>query len=464
MVDERTFDLEDQRRFAGVSGDRNPIHLDPYFARRTQFGAPIVHGMHLVLAALESLAASNRLAGGVVRLSARFMLPVFLGERVTFRLTELDSSRRRIAVLIGPTVAATVNFQIQSRESVTPNRHPKLDNEAIERGVVRFDERVGIAAECFPALARQFGAIRTASLAALSEIVGMKCPGLHSIFSGFSVTMEGEDGDTSLTYAVENSNADLGVVRLSLSGSGISGALEAFVRGVPREQPTFANARAMVSCDEFAGTTALVTGGSRGIGEAAAKLLAAGGAHVIVTYALGREDAARISEEITEGGGRCEFFHYDVLKPAVDQIRALPVAPTQVYYFATGAIFDRRLAIYDADRFRRFSRIYVDGFADLCLALTASFQGPIKALYPSSVVVANPTPDMLEYAMAKAAGEALCHALNSAEPRLSIDVRRLPRIRTDQTSSIRAIPDVEAFDVLLPILREIQSGSAVARK
>lgn len=39
----RAFTIEDQRAFALMSRDRNPIHLDASFARRTQAGAAIVH-------------------------------------------------------------------------------------------------------------------------------------------------------------------------------------------------------------------------------------------------------------------------------------------------------------------------------------------------------------------------------------------------------------------------------------
>ncbi len=50
----RQFDARDQYRFAELSGDRNPIHLDAVEARRSFLGVPIVHGVHCVLWALES--------------------------------------------------------------------------------------------------------------------------------------------------------------------------------------------------------------------------------------------------------------------------------------------------------------------------------------------------------------------------------------------------------------------------
>ncbi len=48
-----------------------------------------------------------------------------------------------------------------------------------------------------------------------------------------------------------------------------------------------------VSANEFTGAAALVVGGSRGLGELTAKLLAAGGGRVTITYAYGEGDALR---------------------------------------------------------------------------------------------------------------------------------------------------------------------------
>ncbi len=76
------------RAFAGLTGDRNPVHLDEEYAKGTRFGRRIAHGM--LGASLISAVLANELPGrGTVYLSQtlRFTAPVFLGDTVTARVT-----------------------------------------------------------------------------------------------------------------------------------------------------------------------------------------------------------------------------------------------------------------------------------------------------------------------------------------------------------------------------------------
>jgi acyl dehydratase len=67
------------RRYAAVSGDRNPIHLNPLAAKAFGFRRAIVHGMWLHARALASLGA--RLPGAY-HVEVDFKAPVFLPSTV----------------------------------------------------------------------------------------------------------------------------------------------------------------------------------------------------------------------------------------------------------------------------------------------------------------------------------------------------------------------------------------------
>lgn len=62
---------------------------------------------------------------------------------------------------------------------------------------------------------------------------------------------------------------------------------------------------------DLSGKFALVTGGSRGIGAATARALAAQGAHVVVGYVRGEEAAKKTLAEIESAGGKGEVLQID---------------------------------------------------------------------------------------------------------------------------------------------------------
>jgi len=73
------------RRFAHLTGDDNPIHLDSAYAALTPFGRPIVHGV--LYASLIPTIFGSTLQGCVyVEQTFRFKRPVFVGDTVRARV------------------------------------------------------------------------------------------------------------------------------------------------------------------------------------------------------------------------------------------------------------------------------------------------------------------------------------------------------------------------------------------
>ena len=63
---------------------------------------------------------------------------------------------------------------------------------------------------------------------------------------------------------------------------------------------------------DLSGKVALVTGGSRGIGRAAAEALAKQGAHVVINYVSNEAAARDTAQAIEQAGGKAELVQFDV--------------------------------------------------------------------------------------------------------------------------------------------------------
>ncbi len=97
----KTITEDDVMRFADVSGDRNPLHLDEEYASGTRFCGRIVHGM--LGAGLISGVLAMQLPGPgaiYVNQSLRFAAPVRVGDEVTVRvtITGIDRPRKRVTM------------------------------------------------------------------------------------------------------------------------------------------------------------------------------------------------------------------------------------------------------------------------------------------------------------------------------------------------------------------------------
>ena len=468
MKDNIKVSLREQKLFAELSGDYNPIHHDPVIARRVAVGGqPIVYGMLLVLKVLDTFLEAKNLQTNdssfcLQNLKADFLKPVFIDEPFSLRaktsingciLELLSESEVKAKINLALLPTTHKNDKLLIEDDVPPKGNCcDLDVESIKEKSGRLDLYLNLelARKICPIAISNLPIEQVALLVTLSRLVGMQCPGYHSLFSALTLTFSGSQNiDKALVYQVEGFDDRFSLFDIKIRSSMASGHIKAFYRSSPKRQCRYQEIKAMVNPEQFKGQNVLVVGGSRGLGEVASKLLCAGGAKVVATYCKGKNEAKKLAESINGEGGNLKPLQLDVLdestfkglKPNIHRY-------THVYYFATPYIFMGSSTYFSHQLFKQFYRYYVEGFEKLVKYL-AVHSDNLKVFYPSSSAIEEKNQAMKEYVLVKVAGEELCSLLSDHYPNIEFRTVRLGRMETDQTQSLGIARQNDNHKVLL---------------
>lgn len=154
--------------------------------------------------------------------------------------------------------------------------------------------------------------------------------------------------------------------------------------------------------------TALVTGGSRGIGRAVCLELARRGRRVAVNFARNADAARRVVEEVAAGGGEAASFAADVSDP--DAVRKMFAGvekkwgPVEILVNNAGMTADNLLLRMGEDDWRRVLEVNLTS-AFLCSK--AALRGMVRARWGRIVCVGSAAgisgnPGQANYAASKA--------------------------------------------------------------
>ena len=468
---QRTFTTDDQLAFARLSGDQNPLHMDPLVARRLIFGKQVVHGMHALLWSLDQYFDSETPFLHLVTVKGSFQTGIGVGEKVNCHYKTVDETTLEIRLEVNRTIAVWVQVTwVPGDQHLPPLLPADVPKNPVcrERSVDDINTATGslplyldrkLSRHLFPNLTRILPERQLSELLATTRLVGMECPGLHSIFSGLEITYHPTATDDSqIAYQAVTCNPKLSLLLMKINSAGMEGKIKAFIRPGIQSQAAFSEVNDQVTSDEFTDQTAFVIGGSRGLGEVTAKLLAAGGAEVFITYYKGEEDARRIVSEIVSNGAKASFQQVNVLNPRIDLPPEINTVskPVHLYYFATPFIFGNTKGKFSHRRFNLFCDYYVSGFLNTVDTLMSRKCGLEKIFYPSTTAIDEIPLDMAEYAAAKAAGENLCDFLQKTHPSIQIYRPRLARLATDQTVSLLPVENQDPVSYLLSHLLKLR--------
>jgi acyl dehydratase len=122
----RTVSREDVRDYADAGGDQNPLHQDDDVARMAGFPGIIAHGMFTMGHLGACVASWAGDPSNVVRLSAQFRAPVYMGEEIVAggRVRSVDVETHTAIVELWVTVEREGGTEFAIRKGEAEVRFP----------------------------------------------------------------------------------------------------------------------------------------------------------------------------------------------------------------------------------------------------------------------------------------------------------------------------------------------------
>lgn len=447
--------LNESHIFSDLSGDYNPIHIDPIFARRGPFGTSLVHGIHILMLGLDEWASHMKVDFQFTALKAKFSDIVPTNAEVSYSFEEKKNAILLNVMCNGKKVQkCRFSYELASDKSSPVISDHKFKLEPAEaKSFEQLLEVSGKTELClqgqntqtlFPHLHKYANLQLLAILTASTKIVGMKCPGLNSIYTGLDLKFTPTEEDRFLSYKVSLSDDRFKVLNISIENNNVSGVLNTLYRPAPKQQASFRNIKKLVAEPKFTRRTAFIVGGSRGIGEVLAKLYAAHGGQVILTYHHGAEEAEQICQEI--GSDKCFAFAYDVAQPPKERPHSLCENMSDIDIFLTAS--PKILNGLPNERYDLYKSYYVDAL-ETVLATTQSWWQEglnIRVFNPSTTYIDENPDGFSDYVRAKEEGEQMLSKIMVTSENVTGKSYRLPRMKTDQNLEF----GVESDEILAP--------------
>jgi 3-oxoacyl-[acyl-carrier protein] reductase len=338
--------------FAKLTGDYNSLHLNEEFARKSKYRQRVMHGMlpFSYISFLQKEFPSSQVE--FLCFDTKFRQPIFPGDEIRLEVTYSKVENENFEYV-------AVWFRKDSKESLIEskgnfclsscNRTPvdkyssrnclvlntlsentytineiaekndtfsfSIDTQLTQkyRDIILTDES-SYSDNNFPICNNLIATLL------LSTLVGMKLPGRYATFAKFRFSFNHRVSAKDLLklvgevkkVSVASESIEVAATLLKDDETLGNGKLSVAIN--PPPQPT-------ISCKEIQTNhmdmglkkkVVVITGASRGIGAATAKLFAMHGAKVIVNYYKGKHDAELIVEEIEQFGGTAIPLQCDV--------------------------------------------------------------------------------------------------------------------------------------------------------
>jgi NAD(P)-dependent dehydrogenase (short-subunit alcohol dehydrogenase family) len=451
------FRNDDVDAFVRASGDANPLHTDPGYARLTPFGRCLVHGIAGVLALVREATGDEPVLAR--NLAARFSKPLFAGVRYPLHVKR--TSDGTLVAVLGDPESPHIQLDLAFARAERPWPPARLEPtrgraEARDLDPSDVAQLVKVHAGAYaPDLTEDTlpRALPPAQLAALlwsSWLVGMEAPGRQALFRSLSIDFapgaRSLGGPLSYEAQVDSYRPEASLFTLSARLEGEAGplataAITAARRPLPLE-PAFGALEALAGKSAaLEGKRALVTGSSRGLGALLAHGLALQGASVLLHGLENTRAAERVAHEIELLGRESAIVPGDVrrretwtaLRSAAESRGGLDVFVLNAAPLPFAAPLAEATSDPDEDFLAEGVRAAALGLREI-VPLVAKRSGAVVAI--SSDVVSRAPRDRSRETAVKGALEALVRGLAAEHPGVRFLTARPPRLHTDRTNDI----------------------------
>ncbi|TVZ38715.1 HAD superfamily phosphatase (TIGR01681 family)/FkbH-like protein [Alteromonadaceae bacterium 2753L.S.0a.02] len=482
------FNQDELNQFANLSRDHNPLHVNATYAHKTPFGQCVVFGALALIKCLQQTRYSDTL--NLDQIDVEFHNTIFIDTDYSLFIDDDSDREGQLELKDGTRTLLRAKFSrhLESLPVISEVLDSELQILEIAADKALSDFSVGetftgvydLAHDITDSTFSEIYGQQYEQLISMltSYLVGMETPGAQALFSKLHLDFSAPFATNSrVNYVVSIDDVDtsLGLLFLSLqvihpNGTTIAtGKLQAFVRSklIRSDRDTLCNLLNFSGNQPLSGKTALVIGGSRGLGAEIVQVLMLAGANVFLNYANSDDEALALQNEFADLPNTLQLIKGSVsdLQFCKKTLNTILDAHNTLDFVICNACASPKVMDLDATDISLVQKYIADNLSLVANPLTTFREALSKShgvfCTISSIYVETGSKDFPQYVALKNTVEALVKTESLSNNAVSHLVVRPPKLLTDMSNTpIGAIGALHPALVAADIVTSLANSSS----